>query len=171
MGKKLVLISSVVIFIFFQTDNSLAHAPHDVVVDIQLSPTFSSDKTIFALVYWTFLKSTNGGYEWFTQSKGLCSHPKISLALSPSFSIDKTLFVSCFDGELYRSQDAGHSWMPCTNGLPKLGQFIHLVTSPHFGRDHTVLALDSQGAIYRSEDRGKSWKRMFQQECTITAVD
>jgi len=169
--KKLVVISSVIIFIFLQTADSLAHAPHDVVADIQLSPTFSSDKTIFALVYWSFLKSTNGGYEWLSQSKGLCSHPKISLALSSSFSIDKTLFVSCFDGEVYRSQDAGQSWVPCIGGLPKLGQFVDLVTSPHFGRDHTVLALDAQGAIYQSADRGESWERVFHQECTITAVE
>jgi photosystem II stability/assembly factor-like uncharacterized protein len=169
--KKLAVISFVMSFIFIQTANSLAHVPHDVVADIQLSPTFSSDKTIFALVYWKLLRSTDGGYEWHFPSRGLCSHPKISLALSSAFSFDKTLFVSCVDGEIHRSQDAGQSWVRCSGGLPKLGRFIYLVTSPHFRIDHTVLALDTQGAIYQTEDGGEHWKRVFHQKCTITALD
>ena len=171
MKKLLFVISVAISCIVIQASNSPAHAPHDVVVDIQLSPAFSSDKTIFALVYWKLLSSTDGGYEWHFPSRGLCSHHKISLALSPAFSFDKTLFVSCVDGEIHRSQDAGQSWIRCSGGLPKLGRFVYLVTSPHFSRDHRVLALDAQGDIYQTEDGGEQWKRVFHQKCTITAFD
>jgi len=169
--KLLVVISVAVSSIVVHASKSPAHAPHDVVADIQLSSTFSSDKTIFALVYWKLLRSTDGGYEWHFPSRGLCSHHKISLALSPAFSFDKTLFVSCVDGEIHRSQDAGQSWVRCSGGLPKLGRFIYLVTSPHFKIDHTVLALGAQGDIYQTEDGGEQWKKVFHQKCTITAFD
>ena len=172
MVKKLLIVISIAVScIIIRVSQSPAHAPHDVVADIQLSPTYSSDKTIFALVYWKLFISTNGGYDWHFPSRGLCSHHKISLALSPAFSIDKTLFVSCVEGELHRSRDAGQSWVRCSGGLPRLGRFIYLLTAPHSGTDHTVVALDAGGTIYQSQDGGEHWKRVFEEHCTISAQD
>ncbi len=158
------------IFFFAFDSVVLAHVPHDVVVDLELSPAFSRDKTIFAIVYWKIFRSIDGGYEWHRQSRGLCSHGLISLVISPTFSIDKTLFVSCIKGEVYRSQDAGRSWTLSSNGLANLS-FVSLVISPRFGTDHTILALGSQGEIYQTEDAGENWKRVFHQELNITAMD
>ncbi len=151
-----------------------AHVPHAVVMDLKLSPSFSHDKTIFAIIYWSLFKSTNGGYNWYRQAKGLCPHEPMALAISPAFSLDKTIFVSCIKGEIYRSQNAGQSWSLVRSNADITGDnncFVHLSLSPLFGTDHTVLALNSKGRIYQTADGGEIWKQVFPKELEITAVD
>ncbi len=151
-----------------------AHVPHDVVVDLKLSPSFSHDKTIFAIIYWSLFKSTDGGYNWYRQAKGLCPHEPMALAISPAFSLDKTIFVSCIKGDIYRSQNTGQSWSLVRTNTDITGDnncFVHLSISPLFGTDHTVLALNSKGSIYQTVDGGENWKQVFHKELEITAVD
>ena len=177
MFTVMVLVVSV---FFVNIPGVLAHVPHDVVEDLKLSPAFSRDKTIFAVVRGRLLRSVDGGYGWHRLSKGLCSHAPKSIAVSPAFAVDKTLFVSCLVGEVYRSHDAGRTWVQANNGLVhysisdlELADLGHtsLALSPQFATDHTVLLLDDRGSIYRTGDRGRNWERIFHQTVNITAVD
>jgi len=185
MNGKLAVIILLMSFFFAYNSSIFAHVPHDVVVDLKVSPAFSLDKTIFTIINWNLFRSTDGGYEWYCQTRGLCHHALMSLAISPEFSVDKTLFVSCAKGEVYRSQDAGRSWVRSSIGLANLSTFVFPAISPQFGTDHTVflaisprfrtdhtvLVLDYRGDIYKTEDAGESWKRVFHEACNITAVD
>jgi photosystem II stability/assembly factor-like uncharacterized protein len=170
MAKNLTAMILLLGFFLTGAPRALAHVPHDVVGDIKLSPAFSRDKTIFAIVRGTLFRSVDGGYEWRRQSRGLCPQKKTALAVSPAFAVDKTLFISCHNGGVYRSQDSGLSWVRRSNGLPNLN-VVFLAISPRFETDRTILALGSSGDLYRSKDAGKNWERIFQEEGSITAID
>lgn len=180
MSRRFTIMVLLVGVFFVKNPSVLAHVPHDVVVDLKLSPSFSRDKTIFAAVRGTLLRSVDGGYGWHRLSKGLCSHAPQSIAVSPAFADDKTLFVSCIAGEVYRSHDAGSTWVHAHNGLVHqniadlaLADLGHtsLALSPQFATDHTVLLLDDRGSIYRTSTKGENWEKVFHQSENITAVD
>jgi photosystem II stability/assembly factor-like uncharacterized protein len=172
MHKKTLIISLALCFCFMWHGQTLAHVPHDVVVDLKLSPDFARDRTVFSIVYWSLFKSTDGGYSWYHQSKGLCHHPPMALAVSPSFSEDKTLFCACLNGDINRSHDGGRSWeIVHTCNIKADLILVYLAISPRFREDRTVLAMYSNGDIFRSNDAGDSWGKVYHHETTITAVD
>jgi photosystem II stability/assembly factor-like uncharacterized protein len=84
-----------------------------------------------------------------------------------SLSCDPTnpdhLFLGTSNGEIFASQDGGHSW----NRLPRPGYrddfiFHHIVVDPHNPKTVYVSAWSLQdpkgGDIFRSKDSGKSWE-------------
>jgi hypothetical protein len=134
----------------------LAHVPHDVVDDIQVSPGFSVDQQVFATVRGKLFRSGTGGYNWQVLSRGLtCDKHLGALAISPDFLRDRTLVVACSSGGLYRSLDGGAHWRP----LESTGDFdfIQVLMSPDFGRDQSLAALTSSGQVWRSADGGDTW--------------
>jgi photosystem II stability/assembly factor-like uncharacterized protein len=172
MIKKTVSIVLLSLCLLAWNSTSHAHYPHDHVLDLELSPSFSHDGTIFSIIYFNLLKSTDGGINWYRQAKGTCSHPLIELAVSPDFSRDKTVFLSCMLGDIYRSQNGGQSWIQVKAGIPGSNKrFIYLAISPHYRTDHTVLVLDL-GEIFQTKDQGENWSRVFNNnELNITSVD
>lgn len=150
--------------------DAFAHIPHDVVMHIELSPAFSQDGTVFAIIRDVLFRSTDGGYEWQRLSRGLYGCWPTALAVSPTFPVDQTLLVSCRGGQVYRSQDGGQSWTRYGQGLAE-EDIILLATSPRFAADRTALALGSQGHLYRTNDGGESWPRVLDDASAITALD
>ena len=149
-----------------------AHAPHDVVADLQLSPDFAHDKTMFCSVYWRLFKSTDGGYSWNHQSRGLCTDGTSVIALSPAFAEDRTLFSACAHGHIHRSCDGGLSWeLLHTRQSMEEYQDVFLAVSPRFKDDLTVLALYVEGDIFRSHDAGKSWHKILHSDVPVASVD
>jgi photosystem II stability/assembly factor-like uncharacterized protein len=62
---------------------------------------------------------------------------------------------------IYRSNDAGDTWEPLTNGLPDMfhGMVRGLTIDPN--NPDVVYAGSTDGEIYRSEDGGDSWSLMM----------
>ena len=85
-----------------------AHFPHDVVDDLQLSPAYAVDQTLYATVRRVLYRSRTGGHSWERLSRGLaCTGDFGALGVSPAFARDGTLFVACSGGALLRSTDRG----------------------------------------------------------------
>src|SRR5262245_24534501 len=50
--------------------DALAHAPHDEVIAVLISPAYSYDGIVFAIVRFNILRSTDFGYTWHRLTRG-----------------------------------------------------------------------------------------------------
>jgi photosystem II stability/assembly factor-like uncharacterized protein len=165
-------ITSFIIFLWFlliSNDIPYAHVPHDVTNDLKVSPNFSADRTIYAIVRNVLFKSTDGGLEWRRQSRDLCNHRLTALAISPDFQADSILFVACEEGEVYRSENGGNRWVRCaTHFTSPVSAFA---MPPKFDEESVVLAMVTGGTIYQTKDGGKKWNCVVPNELKVTAID
>lgn len=77
----------------------------------------------------------------------------------------RRVFVATLFGGVWRTEDAGATWVQSTTGLP-LQDDCHLWRCPQVGpvavdagaADHVFVVVD--GGLYRSTDGGDSWRRM-----------
>jgi photosystem II stability/assembly factor-like uncharacterized protein len=172
MHRLVQTIRGFVIFLLFLlicNDMIYAHVPHDVINDLKVSPNFSADRTVYAIVRDVLFKSTDGGLKWRRQSRGLCRHRLTAMAISPSSQRDEILFVACDKGEVYRSENGGNRWVRCATHFSSPVRAFAI--SPKFEEDGVLLARVAGGAIFQTKDGGKSWKRVFQNELNATAID
>lgn len=154
--------------LFFDLSAVCAHTPHDVIDVLELSPTYEKDKTLFVVMSNHLRKSTNGGFSWKELVNGLDNeHRFSSIAISPSFYADKTLFVSSYGDGIYRSKDAGVSWIKMNNGLDTLNINIISVSDVHY--DGTVLAAGLKEGLFKTTDGGERWYKVIN-DVKITAI-
>ena len=162
---------------FFNTDSLFAHVPHDDIYQLEISPTYSHDKTLFIIVRKNLFKSEDGGKSWVRLVNGLDNRSQLySLAISSQ--IKDILYVSTLadsdspsplyrgDG-IYKSVDAGASWQKVNNGLKTLSIDL-IAVSPH--SDDIVFAAGEKGGLYKTEDGAKTWHQVMSDSNKITAV-
>jgi photosystem II stability/assembly factor-like uncharacterized protein len=156
-------------FLFFMVvADSAAHTPHDVIDCVALSPNYTIDKTIFVAMSDHLRLSTDRGASWKDLVNGLDNNSKFtSLAISPTFKVDRTIYLSSNGDGIYRSNDAGGSWIKVNKGLENL-EISALAISPH-PFDHTVLAAGYKKGLYLSTDAGEHWLQVIAQK-KITAL-
>ncbi len=143
---------------------AFAHAPHDVIDTLDISPTYSQNKTVFIIVRNNLLKSQNGGSTWKRIVNGLDNRSTAfsSLAFSPT---GNSLYLSSRGVGIYKSQDNGSSWTKINNGLGSLS--INLVST---FADQTVFATGSQHSLYKTNNGGISWFQVIKNTIPITAI-
>jgi len=146
-----------------------AHFPHDVVTDLAVSPTFSSDQTLFAIVRGNLLGSTDGGRRWRRLTQGLGVSEPTSILVSPAFARDHTLFAGSQSG-VYRSRDGGRHWKRCSLGLRNLA-IDRLAISPRYPTLPVVLAATSRGSVFRTVDACEHWVEVLPVGSEITALE
>ncbi len=80
-----------------------------------------------------------------------------AIAVSPTFAEDAVCFAARQTG-LYRSEDAGDSWIPAYDslGLEAPLATMAVAVSPSFASDHCAFAGVS-GGVMRSVDAGRTW--------------
>ncbi len=141
------------------THGAAAHAPHDVIKTIALSPDFANDQTIFAFVQYTertlFARSVDGGLSWREFGNPMSFHLVESFSFSPDFANDDTAFAATFSGGVYKTTDGGDTWTATNTGLTSLTVF-DIQTSPGFASNQLVVAATEQGS-FRSTDGGATW--------------
>lgn len=76
-----------------------------------------------------------------------------TLTASPNFQNDNSVFLTT-DGDLYRSQDRGASWMKIFQGGYRLPLPLF---SPDYSSDSTMYLSDYPWDLYRSTDKGTTW--------------
>src|SRR5688572_15043034 len=86
------------------TEPASAHTPHDVAVDIELSPDFARDGTMFAIVREYLLRSQDGGDTWQRLVRGLDNHGQLR-AVEVSAKDGRVLFAGTLGDGIYRSGD------------------------------------------------------------------
>jgi photosystem II stability/assembly factor-like uncharacterized protein len=118
-----------------------------MVSNLALTPTYSTDKTIFATIWGTGLfKSTDGGNAWTNVLSYAWSTPFNGVALSPDYMNDRTIFLLSWTG-LVKSIDGGNSWVQVANTgrRPGTSSLNALAVSPDYKNDHTVFATSLDG--------------------------
>lgn len=119
-------------------------------------------------------KSTDGG-EHFELNRGLWDHPHrtewgagfggaAAHTVLPSPDDPNTIHIAMSTGGVYRSTDAGESWVPRNQGIgasfmpeetPEFGQCVHKIArDPNHPE---VLFAQNHGGVYRSANNGDSW--------------
>ena len=148
----------------------LAHSPHDVVIDVALSPNFERDRTAYVLldgylpIWGNLFKSKDGGESWTRIESGLDNrHELASVAVSPASQ--DTLYLSSLGDGIYKSTDGGSSWVKSNGGLNNLN--IDLVAiAPD--SSNLVLAAGTETGLYLTENGGSSWSSVL--EAQIEAI-
>ena len=165
-NQLLRLIFLVILIIFFSLSTTLikipvawGHRPHDVVDQVELSPNYDKNQTLFIIVRGNLFKSSDGGKSWQRLWKGLDNFDNL-VALTISSKNENVLFTSSLYSGIYKSQDGGQSWVKVNRGLNLEKTKIDLLEiSPD--SDDFVLAADSNQGIYRTDNGGESWQKIF----------
>ncbi len=129
------------------------------VLDLVVSPDYTTDQTIFAAAgLGGVFVSNNGGASWHVANTGLPYASVQTLAISPHYASDRTVFAGTTDAGVFRSTDAGRTWAASNSGLSKLC-VEHIAISPSYQIDGTIfLGLwDADGGVFKSVDRGQTW--------------
>lgn len=129
--------------------------------DLQLSPTFATDRIAFIATSWGKPWRTAGGEEWAEfdlPGEGALS----AMQLSPAFDRDGLILARLQDNSLWRSTDGGDTWTdvsgPWGDEAPQgvvlgTGYILEVVT---FAPDGVLLSR-AGNVLYRSADRGATW--------------
>jgi photosystem II stability/assembly factor-like uncharacterized protein len=127
------------------------------------SPQINTDQKMFALFaldesaasQGSVFVSSDAGATW----QGVTGLPG-GVVNALAYADDVILAVAGGNGVdegygIWRSSDAGQTWLPSSRGLADLG-VTRLAVSPDFARDGTLYALSQRG-VFRSSDRGATW--------------
>ena len=151
---------------FLGIDNAWAHRPHDVTIQIRLSPNYQQNQTLFIIVRHNLFKSIDGGVSWQRIVNGLDNRGLIN-NLAGNQKNDQVMYLSTnFDG-IYKSEDGGNSWFKVNNGLNHLA-INNLKVSPQ--SENVVLAAAGENHLYQTEDGGNNWQEIFTAETEITSL-
>ena len=166
-----IFLLSILTMCLFHSDLALAHSPHDVVIEVELSPDFERDRTAYALldgylpIWGNLFKSQDGGDTWKRIEGGLDNrHELFSLAVSDRAK--ETLYLSSLGDGIYKSQDAGVSWNKVNRGLETLN--IDLVAIAP-GSSNLVWATGTESGLYLTENGGTNWLSVMSKP-KITAI-
>ena len=108
------------------------------------------------------MRSDDGGTT-FAAVTGLPFDGVASIALSPDFAHDRTLWVSLSEHGVYRSTNAGATWVRASRGLTSdiqahvvhVAEFRAIAAAP--GPHGTVLYVGGFDGLFRSDDGGRRW--------------
>jgi photosystem II stability/assembly factor-like uncharacterized protein len=172
INKFLVIVKSIsclllvsLTFCFGNVQEALAHTPHDDIYQVELSPAYNQDQTLYIIVRGIYFKSIDGGQNWKRVVRGLDNNNNLA-SLSIYSQSNKTLFLSSFGDGIYKSVDAGESWLNTNNGLDTLD--IDLISISPNDAD-VVLATGSQKGLYQTNNGGEDWQKVIDND-KITAI-
>ncbi|MEO0984424.1 MAG: hypothetical protein AAFY20_02640 [Cyanobacteria bacterium J06639_14] len=125
--------------------------------NIEFSPNYAADQTVFAMLNYYFFVSQNAGRTWqeisVEERKGYSGRGRY-MAISPNFATDQTLYlVKRYGGLTYQSTDGGRNF----SILGAIDQKISsLAISPNYAIDKTLYAASANG-LYKTTDGGQTW--------------
>ncbi len=120
---------------------------------IALSPTFATDRVMYASTRLGLFMSTDAGARWTRTGPSGTSLP----AISPNYATDRTVFAGYEQG-LYVTRDAGVTWSELNAPpLSTASRVEALAVSPDFRNDGTLLVSVAGAGLFRSVDRGTSF--------------
>ncbi len=117
-SRQVLLLGLVCVRLLMFPGDAAAHAPHDEISAILLSPFYLYDGIVFAIVRFNLLRSTDRGCRWHRLTRGFRKETFTDLAISPAFAADRCVFAASEQGAVFRSRDAGESWVSVSRGLP-----------------------------------------------------
>ncbi|MCB0960741.1 MAG: hypothetical protein KDB04_14635, partial [Acidimicrobiales bacterium] len=128
-------------------------------VEVDASPAYAEDRTLFASQRGYLARSTDAGETWEVRVlPGIANEQDrppdyFTIAISPTYADDGTVLVGTDRGKVFRTTDRGDSW----ERLDDLGaEVVALVLSPTFDRDQTAVVA-TIGGVSITTDGGDSW--------------
>lgn len=150
-----------------QADQKNFQRPH--FNDLEISPDFDRDQTLFVTGFDGLFKSTNQGQNW--QEIDAFRRSIIGLVVSPDYANDSTVAVLNYVGEAYLSKDGGETWQPMYQGLelphftrkftpPKIEprRFFQMAISPNYSEDKTIFATVLWTKFLTYTDKSQRWR-------------
>ena len=164
---------SILTFLFFDVETALAHIPHDDVVEVEISPNYEQDQTVFHIaengnnkIWGNLFKSENGGHSWQRIEQGLDhKHSLSSLAVSAQSS--EILYLSTLGDGIYKSENQGASWIKVNQGLGTLNLNLISIAADS---NEVVLAAGTETGLYKTNNGGASWYQVIDSDRKITAM-
>ncbi|MEO0539325.1 MAG: hypothetical protein AAFZ80_00505 [Cyanobacteria bacterium P01_A01_bin.105] len=139
---------------------AVAHEPHDVVVKVLTSATYSQDQTLLMLIRGSLFRSTDGGESWTRIVQGLDNKFNF-VDLAVDLERGTAYLVSPGDG-VYASADGGLSWQRANAGLAAL-----TLTQVETAGGETLIA-DDAGQLYRWA--AEAWELAFTADSGVSAI-
>jgi photosystem II stability/assembly factor-like uncharacterized protein len=135
---------------------SEAHAPHDDVSSIAVSPAFANDHTVFAIVRAKLMRSQDGGRTWKEVVRGMGDETQVLTRVAIAPSDPQVMYITTHRDGVLKSEDAGTSWQPASRGLANRN-LLDIAVSP--ASADIVLAAGGVvgGGLFRTVDGGASW--------------
>ena len=165
-GTSLYLIIAAALFL---ANSAFAHSPHHVIDDLEVSPGYTSDTTLYVLVHNYLLRSEDRASNWQPLSNGIDTPFVLTdIALSGHFVVDDTLFVASSGGGVFKSADRGDTWRPFNTGLRRDDIGMLLVVADD-GEQYLFAAGSSRG-LFMSPVSDSGWSRVLSDDVQITAL-
>ena len=151
---------------------------HASVWALAISPTYASDGTVFAGLYYNSgaFRTTNGGVGW---TQVITQGDVFALAVSPNYATDGTVFAGVLGDGVYRSTDWGDTWTHVLTAA-EVPNVYTLACSLSYASDDTVYAAaggggsfnrPGQGGVWRSSDGGNTWEKVLYVSAQAGAAD
>jgi photosystem II stability/assembly factor-like uncharacterized protein len=115
---------------------------------------------IILLFSFSFLLSEAATHDWIDTSPGLSGKYASALAINPKNY--HVVYVAMYEGGVFKSNDAGQTWLPINNGLntPEDRQIISLTLDPV--NPKILYAGTNTAKVYRTLNEGESWQLINQ---------
>jgi photosystem II stability/assembly factor-like uncharacterized protein len=121
---------------------------HDL---LDLPESAVSEEVLYAVADGRPLSSRDGGRTWQPRSAGLPQHPAEGLTLDPI--VAGRLWIASAS-RIYRSDDAGASWLAASEPLPEADTSVRGIAADRTGG---ALVVTTHRGLYRSADTGRTW--------------
>ena len=137
--------------------NGLSRWVHHInihVNELQFSPNYANDQTIFLGKTTGFYKTTDNGSFWRHINVW---NPKWGYFVYPAPNKDsKDVFTATYNSGISRSHDGGDTWQSGNVGITSA--FANsMALSPNYAEDQTIFVVDIATGLYRSKDGGRTW--------------
>lgn len=125
------------------------------VTQLEFSPSYAEDSTIFMGKTEGLFKSTDGSDFWRYVSAWPVSWG-FFVNIAPDYSTSKDVFLGTYNAGIFKSGDGGDEWLPVTRGIELL--FANgMLVSPDYANDNTLFVMDIASGIHKSTDGGQTY--------------
>jgi photosystem II stability/assembly factor-like uncharacterized protein len=146
-----VALAGALISIALPTGSASAHVPHDRIADVDASPAFATDGTVFTISRNHLMRSHDGGATWDQIVNGITGRPS-RMAIAPTDA--QSVYMALEDDGVFRSRDQGSSWVR-TNSTQTMKNARDIAVSPRSAE--VAFVTGRSGGLYRTTDGGGSW--------------
>lgn len=168
LGCKGIVLSVALMLSLSVKEAAFAHIPHDTIEELEISPTYPQDKTLFITIRNNLLRSKDGGASWQRIVKGLDNYS----ATISSFTFppgNNSVFLSSRGAGIYKSQDNGSSWFKVNNGLNNL--YVDLLDASGSEVVFAAASTATKNGLYKTKNGGKNWYQVINSKSRITAIN
>jgi photosystem II stability/assembly factor-like uncharacterized protein len=170
-GRVAVALLVLLVTVVIDPEVAEAHAPHDDVSSIAVSPAYAKDHTIFAIVRAKLMRSKDGGRTWKEVVRGMGDETQVLTRVTIAPSDPQVMYITTHRDGVLKSEDAGVSWRPASHGLANRN-LRDIAVSPASANIVVAAGGVVGGGLFRTVDGGASWSTVegFEQVTSLTFV-